>query len=351
MLLTGAILYATLLNLKHLYLTLSVWYTTYLFRAYCFYDPQHHQQQQQQHRYFSFRRLLHLASWTLVVLALPWIPLLLSSSREPIQLVHQILQRLFPFGRGLVHEYWAANVWALYMATTKVLTAVTMTRAQKGVVWNLNAAEHVSPRHVALLLLAVLLLGAYQAWKAATERSPHRLLLSLIFTSLVSFQTAYHVHEKAILTTLLPLLLCLPLFSSNERSVTGKNVAIRLLVWETTAWGLLGLFPLLYEPRELLLKVTTYIAYLSLLYNLCLETPDGHTVLTMRQRWWITLQIGAIAMVAIVLEGVPIQVWGRYEFVPLALTSVSCAAALLLATIRLGCILWSLPNKETSIGC
>lgn len=441
-LLLSALFFAFLLTMKHLYLTLSLWYFAYLLRSFCFdirnsnnnnnnnnssTDESHNNNKKKNQIVFSWRRFIQLALVAGITIIVPFIPFLISSFNNtntgPINMIRQIMSRLFPFQRGLVHDYWAGNIWAVYMFMRMILlsfgTKVFGSISERDI-QNLMP-DDIQPKFVAILLLIALLFGAYYAWNAAAlgstplttssvaskEQQQHcrqqiitcnslkLILLSLAYTVMSSFQLAYHVHEKAIMTIfifLIPLAVC---FGNNEEDNNNGNDTpereqnksgvitttisstqpsssslllshqYKLLLWEVSAWGILGISPLLFEPREIPLKWTTYITYVATLTyllfhnNIMDDNDEGEgedddynndnsqktansnvkTKINRNWFWWWDLYryVSSLAVmtIMIIIDVIPISLWGRYEFAPLALTSVACATGLLIAFVRL----------------
>jgi alpha-1,3-glucosyltransferase len=306
----AAVSFALLLTLKHLYLPLALWYTAYLLRRYCYTaDGQR----------FLWRRLLVLGVGTLVTLGLPFAvivwPDLVHTRGERLV---RIFQRLFPFGRGLVHDYWAGNVWALYMVGDKI------SRAVLGLAW-----PTVSPLVAACVLLVAVVPGAVGAWTAAhdhTSRGVRLFWSSLSYTALASFMTAYHGHEKAILTSLVPLL-CWAAY----------DPTIGSLVWRTHALALTSLLPLLFPATETALKLVSLVAYLAVLYDRLVVEGDKARPW---DRWANRGTLVVVTVTMLVLEGVPVRWWGRYTFLPLAWASLVTAVGLLLTWTHVGSLLW-----------
>ena len=139
-----------------------------------------------------------------------------------------------------------------------------------------------------------------------------KLVQAVVYSSFAAFMLGYHVHEKAILTALLPMTLLL------EQTAHGSMHNV--LFWNTALWGLLGLFPLFFSPVELAFKLFSYVTYLALCSYL-LRTPP----------YWAerTAQLSAVMVAAVtcILEFLPIQ--GRWEFLPLLVTSIVCAHGLI----------------------
>ena len=269
----------------------------------------------------------------------------------------QLLARLFPFGRGLVHDYWAANVWALYTAAVKVVRfAARRLLLILGGDDNLTVAvdswlewaqySAVTPAVTAVCLLVAQIPGWRLAYRAAELRSNALLLQSFTYTALATFLFQYHAHEKAILTALIPCTVWAIVVVQDETTRAGDDKtrsnghkenrhfqqdaeAVWSFLWEFTALAVLGLFPLLYQPQEFLLKLSGYIAYLCALQYLA-PPPTTTTTKTPSKRrtaFWIVVMATMVQ-----LEFAPLRraVYGRLEFAPLAVTSLVCALGIVL---------------------
>ena len=103
----GAIMFAALLCMKHIYLYLAPAYFVYLLRAYCLGKKSIYQ--------IRFGNTAKLGFAVMTVFGLAFGPF------AHLGQLSQLRDRLFPFSRGLCHAYWAPNIWAMYSFTDRVL--------------------------------------------------------------------------------------------------------------------------------------------------------------------------------------------------------------------------------------
>jgi alpha-1,3-glucosyltransferase len=247
--LAGAALFASLLMFKHLFLSLAPVYFVYLLSSYCYtHPPPPGKEIKSRFRPVPF---LLLASTVLAVFAAALGPLLFAHSSTPSLQLHQLGRRLFPFGRGIVHAYWAPNMWALYCLEDLGLAALSRrlhlpfldrSRPSSAPTWTSGLVQVIEPEvlpPVSPLLAAVLTIlsmvpALVLVWKRPT---PRNFLLGLFQTGLSAFMLGYHVHEKAVLV---PVMVGALLACSYNRSSYG-----RLFFWLSTIGyaSLLPLFP------------------------------------------------------------------------------------------------------------
>lgn len=105
--LLSGFLFAALLCFKHIYLYLAPAYFVYLLRAYCL-GPK-------SIFHIKFGNCVKLGTGIIAIFGAAFGPYVYWNQMP------QLMSRLFPFGRGLTHAYWAPNVWAMYSFTDRVL--------------------------------------------------------------------------------------------------------------------------------------------------------------------------------------------------------------------------------------
>ncbi len=379
----GAVLFALLLTFKHMYLTLSPFYFFYLLRRCCFTisettkERKHVLKEQ-----FSFTPLVCLGCTVLFVLIGPFVPFLRYGVKEQMS---QIISRLFPWQRGLCHDYWAGNVWALYLGLEKMMKSVfwllqkiqnnktaasfffrsTVSKFERIMVMMQPPFLTITPSIAALCLLIGLAPAIYCSWRigSSTNNLKHRtrqegLLHTTVFSSLSSFMLAYHVHEKAIMTAIIPLTVL---------SVTSRENA-RLFL-RISSVGHFGLMPLLYRSNELLMKVFLHGSYfLWSLYLLECVHGTNHTFGDDKKdsknsmsknsssnllTTWDKVGLGVMALLLVFVEVIhPLELFepiSKLEFLPLMMTSLWCALVLVVCWIHCGVIMIRLTLSEKEI--
>jgi hypothetical protein len=215
--------FSTLVLMKHLFVPLAPIFAAFLIQRHCFVKNSVAARNDGEGNFvkvFSVVRFLQLAAVALAALVLAFGPFLLQHNGT--QQLQQIMTRLFPFGRGLVHAYWAPNVWALYCAADKMLSAVirkinvpvlnALLRSTDTAAMLNNSASGIVGDFAFAVLPSVtapvclfLLFGSLVPAVIAVYRRPttQTLLVCLVYASLSSFMFGYHVHEKAIIIPLL----------------------------------------------------------------------------------------------------------------------------------------------------
>lgn len=244
--LKSAILFAVLLNFKHIFLYFvsliqAPAYFFYLLKNYCMKSST-----------LKIYRLTVLGCTVLLIFTVSLLPFLSS--------LPSVMSRLFPFGRGLTHAYWAPNVWAIYngvdLALSVLLKGKSNTEYTKGMVglYNHEVLPNITPGISLMCAVGACLGIGYVIWKNKG--------ISFNWCCVMScwsfYMFGWHVHEKAVLMYWIPLVL----IEQMDRS----------RVWEVSTIACYSLLPLIYTPIEQPVLICIYIISTYLSY--CILKPS-----------------------------------------------------------------------------
>eukprot|EP01023_Acetabularia_acetabulum_P032809 TRINITY_DN30674_c0_g1_i1.p1 TRINITY_DN30674_c0_g1~~TRINITY_DN30674_c0_g1_i1.p1 ORF type:complete len:262 (-),score=26.19 TRINITY_DN30674_c0_g1_i1:75-860(-) len=187
----------------------------------------------------------------------------------------QLFGRMFPFGRGLCHSYWAANVWSLYSFMDKVLAIVFQVEIQSAAMTGglvQEAKFQVLPQVSPLVSLCLVILAQIPALVSAWNRSDNTAKYNaqniksancfcfgrgVAYCFLCSFMFGFHVHEKAALVVTVPLAL-----------YAFQNSTQFVLLSSASNYALL---PLLFRQEEYYIKISLFVTYQILVFLILQE--------------------------------------------------------------------------------
>jgi len=317
--LKGGLMFAVLLNLKHIYVYIAPAYFVYLLRSFCFTT----RSRKVRIKDFSLSNFIRLGGSVITIFGMSLGPFLAQ--------LDQLVKRLFPFKRGLCHAYWAPNFWAVYNLADKGLSiagrkagyinsSVEPASMTGGLVQDIqhNVLPSISPSVTFVLVLLCMIPGLVKLW-----RSPYsavQFIRCVTVCAWSSFLFGWHVHEKAILIVIVPLTIL---------SVISKKEAKYFLMLSIS--GHLSLFPLLFHTQELYTKVFLHI------FGTCLAwkfTKQVHKqdVLSWKDKFYVFLSLPLFAYAEFFHQFLGLS--SRLPFLPLMMYSVYSALAVISTFIR-----------------
>lgn len=339
----GAAWFCVLLSMKQIFLYVAPVYFIYLLRGHCgaTFAPKVH---------LRFWNLLLLGSVVLTACAGLFAPMLLTGQAE------QLVQRLFPFGRGLTHAYWAPNIWAFYNTADRILAKLGFgdqqghsSTAGFAEVYESSVLWTVPPKATFALTLFAYIWLMIAIWRrtspetSAAQGTSSAFTLYVALGSAISFSFGWHVHEKAILMVTIPLIV------AASRSTNKALISATLALSAVATFSILPLLP--DRPLETALKwilfVAGYIIEVKLLHlGLSPASTPGQAAGAEANGSLATLGFGKLCpgwLVALgyLLLGIyrdfgghRLLFCGRMEFLPLLLTSDFSAVLVLASFLR-----------------
>lgn len=328
----SAFWFSILLNMKHIYLYVAPAYFIYLLRVYCF-------DKDLKFLRVNFAKLSSIVGGIFIFSLGPFIVM---------GQMKQLFARLFPFGRGLTHAYWAPNFWALYNGVDKVLSILLSRKAENAAMTGglvkqyqhavLPSVPLFSPTIISFLSMVPILI---QLWKKCDQQghSPTLFIRSVILCAFSSFIFGYHVHEKAILMIILPLT-PLALISPMDANIFFMLSSI----------GTYSLFPLLFKTGETPVKICLLLLYSIYSYQALtkinfFDKPGAASLLLPTLDRLFLLGIPILQLYQ-TLGPYVIPFYSKLPFLPLLLTSTYCALGVVYLYVKSYLLTFKLRNVE-----
>ncbi|KAL6964917.1 dolichyl-P-Glc:Glc1Man9GlcNAc2-PP-dolichol alpha-1,3-glucosyltransferase [Sarracenia purpurea var. burkii] len=235
--LMGGFVFAVLLCFKHLFAVAAPLYFVYLLRHYC-----------RGGLVMGFWRLVTVGTVVVVVFVAAYGPFVYYGQ------IQQVFRRMFPFGRGLCHAYWAPNFWVFYILLDKGLAFLlakvgfniqTPTASFTGGLVGDSSPFAVLPRVTPLITFVLVLLSLFPCLiKAWRNPRPRMITRWVAYAYTCGFLFGWHVHEKASLHFVIPL----AVFATQSVEDARHYFLLSIV-------SCYSLFPLLFQAQEYPIKV------------------------------------------------------------------------------------------------